>query len=67
MSTKLESLEGALKEALADKLQSIDCAFGEITIVVKSSDYLSAMQILRDDQRLQFSQLTDLCGMDYST
>jgi NADH-quinone oxidoreductase subunit C len=67
MSTKLESLEGALKEALAEKLQSIDRAFGEITIVVKSADYSAAMQILRDDQRLQFSQLTDLCGMDYST
>jgi NADH-quinone oxidoreductase subunit C len=39
MSTKLESLEGALKEALADKLQSIDRALGEITIVVKSADY----------------------------
>ena len=67
MSTKLEILETSLREVLGEKIQSLNIALGEVTLVIKSDDYLSAMQTLRDHVDLRFEQLMDLCGMDYST
>jgi len=66
MTTKLETLEAALAAVLGDQIQSLTVALGEITVVVKSADYLSAMQTLRDHEDLRFEQLMDLCGADYS-
>lgn len=65
MTTKLETLELALKNALGDGA-SITVALGEVTVVVKAADYLAAMQTLRDDPALRFEELIDLCGVDYS-
>ncbi|AEK61425.1 NADH-quinone oxidoreductase subunit C [Collimonas fungivorans] len=67
MTTKLETLEAAVRNALGDDLQSLAVAFGEITIVVKASNYLSAMRVLRDHADTRFEELIDLCGVDYST
>jgi len=67
MSTKLELLEAALRNALGGQLQSLTSALGEITIVVKAADYASAMRVLRDHADLRFDELIDLCGVDYST
>jgi NADH-quinone oxidoreductase subunit C len=66
MTTKLEVLELALKKALGEGA-AISTALGEVTVVVKAADYLAAMQTLRDDPSLQFDQMLDLCGVDYST
>jgi NADH-quinone oxidoreductase subunit C len=38
---------------------------GEISLEVELKDYLAAAQILRDDSRLKFEILIDLCGVDY--
>ena len=65
MTTKLETLASALQQVLGDKIRSITTALGEVTIVVGASDYLSAMQALRDDEATRFEQLIDLCGLDY--
>jgi NADH-quinone oxidoreductase subunit C len=67
MTTKLETLEAALRNALGDHVQSLTVALGEVTIVVKAADYLSAMRVLRDHADLRFEELIDLCGVDYST
>lgn len=67
MTIKLELLEAALRNALDDQLQTLTVALGEITIVVKSNDYASAMRVLRDRADLRFEELIDLCGVDYST
>ena len=67
MTTKLESLEAAVRNALGDHLQSLTVALGEITIVVSSQHYLSSMRVLRDHADLRFEELLDLCGVDYST
>ena len=45
MTIKLELLEAALRNALGDQLQSLTQALGEVTIVVKSHDYASAMRL----------------------
>jgi len=67
MTTKLETLEAAVRNALGDDLQSLTVAFGEITIIVKAANYLSAMRVLRDHADTRFEELMDLCGVDYST
>jgi NADH-quinone oxidoreductase subunit C len=67
MTTKLELLEAALRNALGEQLQSLTVALGEVTIVVKSTDYASAMRVVRDHADLRFEELIDLCGVDYST
>ncbi|WP_034301787.1 NADH-quinone oxidoreductase subunit C [Herbaspirillum sp. RV1423] len=67
MTTKLETLEAALRNALGGYLQNLTVALGEITVVIKSTDYLSAMRVLRDHADTRFEELMDLCGVDYST
>lgn len=66
MTTKLETLELALKNALGEGA-AITSALGEVTVVVKAAGYIQAMQTLRDDPTLAFEQMIDLCGVDYST
>jgi NADH-quinone oxidoreductase subunit C len=67
MTTKLETLEASLRNALGGQIQSLAVALGEVTIVVKAADYLPAMRVLRDHADLRFEELIDLCGVDYST
>lgn len=66
MTTKLETLEAAVRNALGEHIQSLTIALGEVTVVVKAADYLSAMRVLRDHADLRFEELLDLCGVDYS-
>jgi len=67
MTTKIETLEAALRNVLGSQIQNLKVALGEVTIVVGHADYLSAMRVLRDHADLRFEELIDLCGMDYST
>lgn len=67
MTTKLESLEVALRSALGGGIGDLAVALGEVTLVVDSVDYLSVMRVLRDHEDLRFEELIDLCGVDYST
>lgn len=67
MMTKLESLEAALRSVIADRLDGMTVALGEITVLVGASNYLSVMRALRDHSDLRFDELIDLCGVDYST
>lgn len=67
MTTDKKSLLEVLNEQLADQLVSAVERLGETTIVVNASDMLAVMTHLRDADELKFSQMTDLCGMDYLT
>ena len=66
MSTKLETLVTALQQVLGERIKTLSTDLGEVTVVVGSSDYTSAMQDLRDQAATRFEQLIDLCGVDYS-
>lgn len=66
MTQKLDNLQAALTDVLGERLQRLQRERGEITITVKAADYLGVAQALRDDPRLRFEQLIDLCGMDMS-
>ena len=67
MTTKLETLDAALRNALGAHVQSLETALSEVTLIVKAADYLSVMRVLRDHADLKFEELIDLCGVDYST
>ncbi len=67
MSAKLEVLSLNLQKHLGDRIGSLQVALGEITIDVDVSDYLDVMTALRDEPELNFLELMDLCGVDFST
>jgi len=66
MAAKLDRLRAALEAVLAGSVVSLVADRGEITVVVKSADWLAAARTLRDHPELRFEQLMDLCGVDYS-
>jgi NADH-quinone oxidoreductase subunit C len=66
MTQKLDTLQAALQAALGGSLKALKRDRGELTVTVAAADYPQAVLRLRDDPRLQFEQLVDLCGVDYS-
>jgi NADH-quinone oxidoreductase subunit C len=66
MTQKLDTLQAALQAALGGSLKALKRDRGELTITVAAADYPQVVLRLRDDPRLQFEQLVDLCGVDYS-
>jgi NADH-quinone oxidoreductase subunit C len=67
MTPKLQRLYDALRTVLGDRIASLSESRDYLTLVVKAADYRSVCQILRDAPALRFEQLSDLCGVDYST
>ena len=67
MSAKLETLSQRLQEHFGDRLRLLKTALGEVTVEVAAADYLAVMMALRDESTLGFEELSDLCGVDYST
>jgi NADH-quinone oxidoreductase subunit C len=67
MTTSLDNLQSALDAALGGRIKALKRDRGEITITVSAADYADAVRVLRDDEKLKFEQLIDLCGVDYST
>jgi NADH-quinone oxidoreductase subunit C len=67
MTTKLETLDAAVKQLLGDRLLTSKIAFDELTIEVAANDYFQVMLDLRDSASTHFEECVDLCGVDYST
>ena len=67
MTSKLQRLLEAAKNALGPWIVSLDERLGELTLVVKASDYHEVARVLRDHPDLRFEELIDLCGVDYQT
>ncbi len=61
-----EALRDVIAAALGDKVRALTVELDEVTVQVAASDYLAAMQTLRDAPDCRFEQLVDLCGVDYS-
>lgn len=62
---RLDRLVERLNAVLGDKLVSLTNRLGEVTIVIKADQLLEVATTLRDHEDLAFTQLIDLCGMDY--
>lgn len=67
MTTKLESLELAVRAVMGNRSFELISALGELTLVVQQPDYLAVMSELRDNLSTRFEELIDLCGVDYLT
>ncbi len=65
--SKLDTLQAALESALGARIGKLVRDRGEITVTVSAIDYPEAARTLRDHPELQFEQLIDLCGVDYSS
>ena len=66
MTPKLQRLHDMLQSVLGGRIVKLTERLGELTLELKAADYLAVVQILRDHPDLQFQQLIDLCGVDYS-
>ena len=66
MNTRLQSLEEQLRSALDGRTKSMSSSLGELSVVVPAENLGDVMLLLRDRPELGFSQLIDLCGVDYS-
>jgi NADH-quinone oxidoreductase subunit C len=61
----LQILQADLADAFADRLQSSQIAFKELSIEIAPNDLLTVATALRDKHG--FEMLIDLCGVDYLT
>ena len=66
MSIKLDQLKSNLAAALGDKLGKLIVDTDQVIIEVSAADYIASATMLRDNPALAFSQLIDLCGVDYA-
>jgi NADH-quinone oxidoreductase subunit C len=60
-----DSLSTQLTDCFGERIVITDTGPGMLTIQVSVDEWLEVAQTLRDDPRFLFSQLTDLCGVDY--
>ena len=67
MNAFLQVLTGSLNNALSGKTFALSERLDELTLVVQDTDWVAVAQILRDHPELRFEQLSDACGMDYSS
>ena len=61
----MDTLLNDLRERLGAKIVSDRLETGQLTIEVRPADITGVCLVLRDDEALAFSQLSDLCGIDY--
>ncbi len=66
MSEYYQQLEEAVNSRLEKFEIKSNVALAELTIHVKREDILEVCSILRDDEKLHFDTLIDVCGIDYS-
>jgi len=67
MALSPDTLSTCLPNVLGDALVKTDNRLGELTVEIRPDLFARAMQALRDHPELRFSQMIDLCGMDYSS
>ncbi len=64
-TTRLETLEAALRASLGASIRSLVERLGEITVVIDAASHAQVAERLRDEPALRFDTLIDLCGVDY--
>jgi NADH-quinone oxidoreductase subunit C len=66
MTEATSSLATKLEERFSNELTECIVDRDEVTMILPAEHLISVCKILRDDQQFAFSQLSDLCGVDYS-
>jgi NADH:ubiquinone oxidoreductase 27 kD subunit len=67
MTGKIESLYARLQARFEDRLSAAKLDLGEVTLELPSAALLEVGQALKNEPLFAFTQLIDLCGVDYST
>ena len=62
---ELTELEDHIRSQLGESLVSSQVAFGELTVAVTCNRIIPTLKFLRDDPMGRFTQLIELCGVDY--
>lgn len=67
MTESPASLKTKLEQRFSNELTEclVDC--NQVTLILPRAQLLSVCKQLRDDEQFAFSQLIDLCGVDYSS
>jgi len=65
MSEKLEALAEDIREARRGLIESAEIMHEELVVQVASEGIIPLLTFLRDDPKYQFTQLMDICGVDY--
>lgn len=61
------NLQKTVQTVLGERALSVNLLLDEVTVECDAVCYREVMQLLRDNEALQFESLIDLCGVDYST
>ncbi|WP_417317974.1 NADH-quinone oxidoreductase subunit C [Emcibacter sp.] len=61
----LEDLREHISAALPNEVNDIVIAFDEITVLARAERIVEVLTFLKSDSSCKFTQLTDLCGVDY--
>lgn len=61
----MEDLKDHIQSKLGDAVNSVDIAFGEMTINARRAEIVNVISFLRDDSLCKFASLIDICGSDY--
>ncbi len=61
----LTEIQAVLEVVFADELTEVSLTRGELTIAVKRDNIIDVLRYLRDDSKMQFWGLVDICGVDY--
>ncbi len=63
MNVASDALSARLEATLGNKVAELITHVGELTLIVKATDWIDVAHVLRDV--LGFEQMIDLCGVDY--
>lgn len=61
----LAEIEAGLQATQQARLISTQMTFGELTVVARRETIVELLRYLRDDTRMQFWSIVDICGVDY--
>lgn len=64
-TSALADLAETLKLSLPDDIVEASVADGDLTVTVQRPSIIKVLKFLRDDANCHFSQLVDLCGVDF--
>ena len=63
----LNSLVDALQDVLGERILGLSTALDQVTVEISADCHHVVCERLRDDPRLGFEMMIDLCGIDYAT
>ena len=61
----LEEMQAAIELAQGEAVISTELVRGELSVTAKRASLLALLRFLRDDSKMQFWCIIDLCGVDY--